>query len=216
MFVRAPLLGAVKSRLAAGIGAAPARTFYAETTRALLHRVGTDRRWRTVLAVTPDRYSRAGRFWPGALPRVPQGSGDLGIRMAGAFRRYPAGPTVIVGSDVPGIERSHVAEAFAALGDADAVFGPAEDGGYWLIGLRHGQLARGLFTGVRWSTGHALADTLANLRGRRAVMLERLMDVDDAADLTRWRAAAAGRRRNARRSLANRGAAPPIPPAGAE
>jgi len=193
VFVRAPLAGAVKRRLAAGIGDAAARAVYAGTTRTLLRRVGFDARWRTVLAVTPDEFARRGRFWPTALPHIPQGAGDLGARMARAFRRYPAGPTVIVGSDIPGIEARHVAAAFAALGDADAAIGPAEDGGYWLIGLRHARFARARFTGVRWSTPHALADTLANLRGRRVALLERLADIDDAADLARWRAAAGGR-----------------------
>jgi hypothetical protein len=187
VFVRAPLLGTVKRRLATGIGAAAARDFYAAASRALLRRVGRDARWRTELWVTPDLYAVSGRFWDPALPRAPQGSGDLARRMTRAFLAGGAGPALIVGSDIPDIAPRHVAAAFRALGAADAVFGPAADGGYWLVGLRQGALARGLFDGVRWSSEHALADTLANLRGKRVAMLETLSDIDDAADLAAWR-----------------------------
>ncbi|WP_425283593.1 DUF2064 domain-containing protein [Methyloceanibacter stevinii] len=48
----------------------------------------------------------------------------------------PPGPVVLVGSDIPRISRAHIAEAFRLLGNADAVFGPAQDGGYWLVGFK--------------------------------------------------------------------------------
>jgi glycosyltransferase A (GT-A) superfamily protein (DUF2064 family) len=90
---------------------------------------------------------------------------------------------VIVGTDIPALGADQVARAFAELGRADWVFGPAEDGGYWLIGARRRPALRLPFAGVRWSTRHALADTLANLRGARPAFLEVLRDVDEAADL---------------------------------
>jgi uncharacterized protein len=62
------------------------------------------------------------------------------------------------------------------------VFGPAADGGYWLVGFGPIRPARP-FAGARWSTRHALADTLGNLRGRRVALLRTLRDVDTAADL---------------------------------
>jgi glycosyltransferase A (GT-A) superfamily protein (DUF2064 family) len=95
---------------------------------------------------------------------------------------------VIVGSDIPALRPRHVAQAFAQLGTHDAVFGPATDGGYWLVGLRRRPHVPALFEGVRWSTEHALADTLAKLRpGETAAFLDRLEDVDDAAAYRRWR-----------------------------
>ena len=194
MFARAPMVGMVKRRLAADIGALAAQRFYARTTATVLARLAGDRRWRTWLAVTPDRFAAAGRFWPGTVRRLPQGNGDLGRRMARAMRRFPGAPAVLVGSDIPDLGPAQVAAAFAALGSHDAVLGPAADGGYWLVGLRDGRALPGMFDGVRWSTPHALADTLANLRRRRVALLETLDDIDDGADLRRWRARAGLRR----------------------
>ena len=98
-------------------------------------------------------------------------------RALGRYRR-----AVLVGSDIPGLGPADIAAAFHALGRADAVFGPAEDGGYWLVGLGPRRPERP-FAAVRWSTRHALADTLANFRGRRLALLRRLRDGDTAADL---------------------------------
>tara|TARA_R110002111_G_scaffold113068_15_gene173138 strand:- start:25182 stop:25571 length:390 start_codon:yes stop_codon:yes gene_type:complete len=127
----------------------------------------------------------ASRVWPAHLPRWPQGQGDLGDRMA-RMMAQAGGPVCVIGADVPGITRAHIAQAFKALGDHDAVFGPAHDGGYWLIGLRRARpLPRGLFHGVRWSTEHALADTRATLSGLRIARIATLHDVDTAADLPR-------------------------------
>ena len=183
LFARAPRLGTVKRRLAREAGDAAALRFHHAMLRSLARRLGRDRRWRTVLAVTPDR----ARFPAAPLPKVPQGRGDLGERMARALARHRR-RAVLVGSDIPGIRASDIAAAFRALeGRADAVFGPAEDGGYWLVGLGP-RRPHDLFRGVRWSGPHALADTLANCRGRRVALLRRLRDVDDAADLAAWRA----------------------------
>ncbi len=101
---------------------------------------------------------------------------------------------VIIGTDVPDISARHVREAFAALERNDAVFGPASDGGYWLVGLRRRPqrrefAARRLFRDVRWSTPTALKDTRANLDPRhRVALLERLEDIDDVVAFDRWRA----------------------------
>ena len=190
VFVKAPRLGAVKRRLARDIGAFEAWRFYRRTLATVLRPLVADRRWRCWLAVTPDRFARAGRFWPDA-PRVAQGPGDLGRRMGRVLRGLPAGPAVIVGSDIPDLRPAHVASAFAALGRCETVFGPASDGGYWLVGARRRPRTPDLFRDVRWSSEHALADTLANLPANSsAARLEVLDDIDDGAALARWRAGA--------------------------
>ena len=113
------------------------------------------------------------------------------------MRRMPPGPVVVIGTDIPDIGPDHVEAAFRALGRREAVFGPADDGGYWLIGLRRRPFCPRLTGPVRWSTAHARADT-ESLLGRRvrAAKLETLIDVDNAESLDRWRrnARQAGRR----------------------
>ena len=193
VFVRAPRLGAVKRRLAAGIGDPAALRFYVRTTRTLLRRVARDRRWRTVLAMTPDRAATARSVWYGKFDRMGQRHGALGQRMERALLRFASNSVLLVGSDIPDIGVSQIAAGFAALGTGDLVLGPADDGGYWLVGARHGGLARGLFRNVRWSSPHALADTLANAGQRRIALLEELTDIDTAEDLARWSGVSAGR-----------------------
>jgi rSAM/selenodomain-associated transferase 1 len=183
VFARAPRLGAVKRRLARDLGDRAALDFHRRTMVALLRRLVADRRFRTVLAVTPDR----ARFpLPVRVARAGQGGGDLGTRMHRAVLRVPRGRVVIIGCDIPAARAADVRNAFRALGRADAVFGPAEDGGYWLVGLALRRPARP-FGAVRWSTAYALADTLANFRGRRVAMLRTLRDVDTAQDFWRRR-----------------------------
>lgn len=111
-----------------------------------------------------------------------QGKGDLGARMSRVIAAAPTGPVVLIGSDIPAIARSHIADAFRLLGRHDVVFGPAGDGGFWLVGARRRPRLPSLFAEVRWSTRHALADTLASLpRGISVGFVASLEDVDDGA-----------------------------------
>jgi rSAM/selenodomain-associated transferase 1 len=185
LFARAPRLGAVKRRLARGIGAREALRFYRATLAATARPIARDRRWRTILAVTPAG-ARAdwSRLVPRGTPRMPQPRGDLGRRMARCMRPFPI--AILAGSDIPDLRPADIAAAIRALGRAQAVFGPAEDGGFWLVGLGPRRPARP-FDDVRWSSEHALSDTLRNFRGRRVATLRRLQDVDTAEDLARWR-----------------------------
>ncbi len=139
-------------------------------------------------SATTGSAARSARRWPVKLERQPQGTGDLGARMARVLERGRPGLVLIVGSDIPDITPTLVWRGFRALGDADAVFGPARDGGYWLVGARRGNRLRGLFADVRWSSEHALADTRANLKRRRVALIDELDDIDDASVLQRWRA----------------------------
>ena len=178
------MAGGVKTRLAAGLGVATAVRFVRHCTAALLRRVGADARWHTTVVVTPD-IGRFSQIWPRGVTLRPQGSGDLGVRMQRIFDRTEPGPAVVIGTDVPHIARAHLQTAFRLLGRNDAVFGPAEDGGYWLVGLRRRPRALRPFAGVRWSTQHALGDTLVNLRGRSVASVATLSDVDTPADFER-------------------------------
>lgn len=186
IFVKAPMAGRVKTRLARGIGTTPAAWWFRHQVHRLIRRVGRDHRWRTVLAVAPDP-ALGTRALPGGLPRIPQGAGDLGERMGRVLRGMPPGQVIIIGADIPGIRSRHIADAFRRLGRTPAVIGPATDGGYWLIGLRRGGQAvpSGLFRNVRWSTRNAMSDTIHSLAPLPVAKVTVLTDVDEAGDLPR-------------------------------
>ena len=191
VFVKEPRLGRVKGRLARDIGRAEAWLFYRRLVRRVLPPLARDARWTAWLATAPAGWDGRERFWPLALPHVAQGRGDIGRRMVRVFRSLPPGPAIIVGSDIPALAPAHVARGFAALGRADMVLGPAEDGGYWLIGL--GARARAIdpFEDVRWSSPWARADTERALPpGFRLALVDRLADVDDGPAYWGWRAQA--------------------------
>ena len=192
IFARRPQLGKVKTRLAADIGAVETLRFYRRTLAGLTRRLGRDPRWRTWIGATPDSAATEPRVWAARdrlPPLLPQGGGDLGERMTRMLAAFGPYPALIVGSDIPDIAARHVAAAFTALRTSDFVFGPADDGGYWLVGAKQGRRALGLFDNVRWSGLDALADTLANVpAGARTAMLETLSDIDDGDTYRRWRA----------------------------
>jgi rSAM/selenodomain-associated transferase 1 len=167
----------VKTRLAAGIGARPALRFHRATLAKTIRKLCQLRGMRLVLAVTPDR----------ARVEVPQrwqvegqGPGDLGQRMHRAFRRYPYRPVVLVGADIPDLAAADIRAALRILHGGGAVFGPAADGGYYLVGMG-GTRPAAPFANVRWSSANALTDTQANFR--RSTLLRTLRDVDTADDL---------------------------------
>jgi rSAM/selenodomain-associated transferase 1 len=188
-----PVAGRVKTRLAREIGTAAATMLYRGMTAAVIARLsGGNRPWETIVALAghPAVRQRVASRKPIVQPQV---RGDLGRRMQAAIDRQPPGPVVLVGSDIPAIRPHHIREAFRALGSHDAVIGAAKDGGYWLIGFRRTRGRIRPFTGVRWSSEHALTDTLAHLRGCRVARVATLSDVDTADD-ARLAASWCGRR----------------------
>jgi uncharacterized protein len=180
IMAKAPRMGLSKTRLARRIGAAAAwrrnRALHALTLS-----VTRDPRWRTVLAVAPrgDVRETFGGLWPRQVRRRDQGAGSLGDRMGRLLHASRPGACVFIGTDCPGLTRALLWRAIRGLRKADAVFGPAQDGGYWLLGLRGAVRPHAPFEGVRWSTSHALADTRARLPpGARIMYLPMLADVD--------------------------------------
>ena len=205
VFAKAPRLGAVKTRLARDIGGFEAWRFHRLALARTLLRLCRDRRWRVVLALTPDALAHRCRAAPMALARLGQGRGNLGRRMARALDRFRPGPVLLVGGDIPALEAGHVAQALARLRAAHVVFGPAADGGYWLVGVRGRRRALALFRNVRWSTPGTLSDSLANVApGQRLALAATLRDVDTGADYACFRDGDAVIRRRAPRA---RGAA---------
>ena len=187
--LKEPRPGRVKTRLArgpGGLGGVGAAWWFRHASAALLRRLARDPRWEVVLAVAPDA-ARGSRALP-SFPRIPQGRGDLGVRMARLLRGGLARgtPVMVMGGDIPGAGPSEVAAALAALRRADAVLAPATDGGFWLAGAAPPRaVPAGLFRGCRWSTPQALKDAAETLRPRRLACGPVLADVDEPSDLAR-------------------------------
>jgi rSAM/selenodomain-associated transferase 1 len=173
----------VKTRLARDIGTFAAAQWYRQT---LARTVAAARTARIDFAICAA--SSAAVFRSTARPAAPvqdQHRGDLGRRMALAAKQQ-RGATLIVGSDIPGLAPAILCAAARSAARFDLLIGPARDGGYYLIGLRTPAHAFRLFEKVRWSSPHALADTLANApKHWRTGFLPMLDDVDCGADLKR-------------------------------
>lgn len=182
IFAKAPVLGTVKTRLAAGIGDAAALSIYRRMLQGVTARLKRGD-WRLRLAVTPDDSLGQDDLWPREVPRLAQGGGDLGARMLRFLTSAtPDAPVVIVGSDIPELSVEHVEQAFAALTAKPLVFGPAEDGGFYLIGTRQAPPA-GLFRGVAWSTETVLRDSILNCGTDSVTLIDTLVDLDDVTSL---------------------------------
>jgi len=187
IFAKAPRLGQVKRRLAREIGDVAAWRFQRALLSSLLRVLVRDRRWRTTLWLSPDHRVSTTIAKLRVLSRG-QGRGDLGARMRRAFIGKERGPVVLVGSDIPALGPAQIRTAFQALGRNDLVFGPAKDGGYWLIASARRRGRMPPLKPVRWSSKHALADTRACFDKRhKTALLEVLEDVDDGAAYRRWR-----------------------------
>ena len=192
VFAKDPAPGTVKTRLAAAIGEQRAARVYTDLTATTLGHAHAACRARIVSRIelwgAPDCDSPYLRGIAGGFgaSRHRQAEGDLGARMghaiADALTRATA--VILIGTDCPLLDPVRIALACAALEDHDAVLGPAEDGGYVLVGTR-----RPLpFDDVRWSSSHAFADTVAGFERAhiRFAELPVLWDVDEPADLMRW------------------------------
>jgi len=188
VFARAPVQGRVKTRLAAGIGEEAALEVYRALGRRVVDQV-REGPWRTrILLDTPGEEALVAAWLDGGgVEFGPQAEGDLGERMSRAMEwawRSGAGPVCLIGTDAPDVDQPLVEEAFTALEEgADVVFGPAEDGGYYLVGLR--APAPGLFRGTPWSTDRVLSISLDRCREAQleVILLRTLMDVDTEEDL---------------------------------
>ena len=187
IFVKAPQAGAVKTRLATTIGAARAaelaEAFFWDTL-ALAERLASAH---VVVALSGDD-----RLLPTLRGRVdlwPQGDGDLGDRLERNLRRAltQSARAVVVGTDSPGLPVEYLTRALAALETHDAVLGPADDGGFYLIGTK--ACPHGLLAGLPWSADGTREKTLARLEGRGMTvgLLQPWFDVDHATDLARLR-----------------------------
>ena len=190
MFAKRPVPGRVKTRLSPPLSPGEAAELYRCMLLDLLAKGGALAGVDPWLFHEPD--AEAAPFFaevaPG-MPCAPQDGTDLGERMANAFRRLATGygGIAIIGTDLPDLPMAYVEEAFRRLdaGEADAVLGPADDGGYYLVAM--GELHAELFRDVPWSSEEVLATTLARAEeaGIAVSLLPVWHDVDTVDDLQR-------------------------------
>ena len=180
IFARLPVPGKVKTRLIPALGEEGAARLYARLL-ALTVEVARESGLDFELRVTGGEIGAFQGLFGDDVPVVDQGDGDLGARMA----RVQA-PALLIGSDCPGITAPLLRAAAGALEDRRVVLGPANDGGYYLIGYR--EPVPFLFEDMEWSTPKVLPETLARLaaRGHGPAILPELADIDTAEDLAQW------------------------------
>ena len=187
VMAKAPRPGYAKTRLMPALGAEGAAALAERLLDATLAQAANAGAAVVDLCCAPDiehpAFARHGRA-EGVSLSV-QGEGDLGARMARAFERHlaPGRAVLMIGTDAPALDAAMLRRAARALQEADAVFVPALDGGYALIGLR--RAAPSLFGHMAWSTASVMADTRARLKaaGLRHIELAPVADIDEPADL---------------------------------
>lgn len=191
IMAKAPIAGQVKTRLKGHMSGKERARLY----RTLLE--GTVGKLRDLPGI--DTYIT---FWPEdwreyfsgfGLPAFPQEGDGLGPRMHNALKKVLGmgyEKAVLVGADIPELSGDVVAEALGLLSDSDIVFGPAEDGGYYLVGLKRPRME--IFEGITWSEETTLSQTLrkADALGLRAALAKTLYDIDAPEDLKRLKGAA--------------------------
>lgn len=182
VFTRNPELGKVKTRLAKTVGDKSALEIYKHLlshTESVLHNIDADK------AVYYSVKIRKNDIWDDNIYQKHKQLGkDLGIRMEFAFEqafKSNYNKVLIVGSDLYDLKESHIKEAFKQLNSNDVVIGPAEDGGYYLLGMK--RLYSQVFHNKNWGTETVFKNTVCNLKNEKIHHLEILNDIDVFDDM---------------------------------
>jgi len=182
VFTRNPELGKVKTRLAKTVGNATALKIYIfllKRTRDIAVKIAADK------AVYYSVKIRENDIWDASIFQKHQQVGeDLGIRMLHAFKNgFKAGykKVIIIGSDLYDLTSETIENAIIALENNEIVIGPAEDGGYYLLGMN--SLEEKIFKNKDWGTETVRKDTLEDLKDKKVFLLGELNDVDVFEDI---------------------------------
>jgi len=185
IFTRNPELGKCKTRLAKTIGDENALTIYKillQHTANVVEQIDCDK------AVYYSVKVRENDIWDNLIYQKYQQQGnDLGLRMQHAFANsFIAGyeKVLIVGSDLYDLKPKHIQKAFDNLDNHNVTIGPAEDGGYYLLGMK--TLHPNIFENKQWGTETVRKDTLNDLKSQSVFLLEELNDIDLYEDLKKY------------------------------
>ena len=182
IFVKNPIIGHVKTRLAAKIGDKLALKVYKELTK---HTALITKKIKGHKNVYYSKEILKNDIWnETCFQKRIQSDGDLGERMKTAFNdgfNEGYSKVIIIGSDIYSLEKSDIEKAFYQLNFHDAVIGPATDGGYYLLGLRSNFSS--IFDGKEWSSKNVLHETLIDLKSKSFYLLDYKNDIDNYDDL---------------------------------
>jgi len=188
VFVKYPEPGKVKTRIARELGAETAAVIYSIIAERVIERVSVSDEYGTVIFFDPPEMANEIRQWVGRgdVTYESQSGDTIGERMSDAFEKVfstGAEKAVLIGTDVPAITAEMVTEAFRSLEYEDAVIGPAEDGGYYLLGLKKPEPA--LFDDIEWGSGSVYQKTLGHIEELNLSYksLDILRDVDTPEDI---------------------------------
>ncbi|UZE97546.1 TIGR04282 family arsenosugar biosynthesis glycosyltransferase [Alkalimarinus alittae] len=194
-FAKWPQLGKVKTRLAKKMGDQAAYSAHIELTQTVLKNltssnVGSVALWfDQLLTENPEAKLLTENCQKLSVPIACQKGDDLGARMfhalSSGLKTYQK--VIIVGSDCPTVDKAYLEQAVKVLDDSDLVLGPAEDGGYVLLGAR--KVAPMLLDNIAWGQGAVLRSTVERADGCRLTyqLLDTTWDVDEYEDYLRWK-----------------------------
>lgn len=190
IFVKYPEPGKVKTRLAKTLGAKEAARLYRVMAEDVIRRLGTNvhGKYDTIIFFDPPDRASDIKDWLGSgRSYTPQSGRDLGEKLANAFRTVfdlGARRAVVIGTDCLSITGEIITGALQHLEKKDVVIGPAEDGGYYLLGLSRN--IPELFGSVDWSTDKVFRQTVEKAKrlGLSYTTLERLKDLDEYSDIS--------------------------------
>lgn len=190
IFAKAPRPGLVKTRLAETLGQEAACEAYQKLLRTIASNLAALANV-TVCYSPADAEHELRPYFPVHWRYRPQQGADLGARLHHAITaaiEQRASKVAVIGSDCPYLNSQDIAQAWESLDKSDVVFGPANDGGYWLVGAKRPHA--GLFNRIDWGTNAVLKQSLGRAKhlGLKVALLRKLSDIDTAAD---WQAFAA-------------------------
>ena len=187
IFCKAPVIGQVKTRLISALGARGAFELHQQMLARVIAELSVSP-LKAELWISPDKEHSF--FQQYRLPRFQQTGDDLGASMCAALNSGLTrhGSVILLGTDLPLIDQSYIEQAVCALQTHDVVLGPAEDGGYGLVGVNANP--PDLFSDIDWGTERVLSQTCArlNMSGINFGLLPLIWDVDRPADLPRYEA----------------------------
>ncbi|MCP3942352.1 MAG: glycosyltransferase [Desulfobacteraceae bacterium] len=188
VFLRAPEIGRVKTRLARDLGDEKTLVLYkkfVQTTLSAVEKSGMDHR----ICFFPAHGQSLVEDWLGKDHiYMFQAGDDLGYRMSNALSfvfGQGAQKAILIGTDIPDISADHLLEAQSRLNEKDVVIGPSLDGGYWLIGFQRNRFCLDLFSQIDWGTDSVFSTTIEKCKvaGLSTGILPTLQDIDTLEDL---------------------------------